>query len=85
MSVERRSRSFRLFITSDIIGLRHLLHEEALAVAIRHFMLAECAGDIVLVEMKEERLERHGIELQHERRNPDEREDSCMKRSIHPE
>jgi len=85
MSVERRSRPFRFFVAIDIIGLRHLLHEEAIAVAMRHLMLAEHAGDIVLVEMKKKRLERHRVELQDERRNPNERENSGMKQSIHEE
>ncbi len=46
-------------------------------------MLAEGAGDMLLVEMKKECLEWHGIELQQERRNPNEREDLRMKRSMH--
>jgi len=83
MSIERCSRAFRFFIAIDIIGFRHLLHQKTMAVAIRHFMLAERAGDIILVEMKKKRLERHRIELQHERRNTNERKNPRRKRSIH--
>jgi hypothetical protein len=45
-----------------------LLHEEAIAITMRHFMFALSSRDVFLIDMKEQKRERHSIQL-HGNRN----------------
>lgn len=82
MPVELGAGPFRFFIAIDIVGLRHLLHEEAMAVAMWHFMLAERTGNLALIEPEEQIVERNSVHLYEQSRDANHREYLRMKRCV---
>ena len=80
-----RAGAFRSFIGLVSIGFRKLLHQEAMAVAMRHFMFALSAGDVLLIDVEEQKRERHSIQLHRNRRDAEPGCPFNMKRNFQRE
>jgi hypothetical protein len=68
LSVELRAGAFGFFIVIVSVCFRKLFHQVAMAVAMRHYMFALSARDVFPIEMKEQKRERHSVQL-HGNRN----------------
>jgi hypothetical protein len=63
VAADLKRKSFRAFGIIRICGFCQLLHEIAIAIAMRHFMLAHCPRDLILIETEEQKIQRDGIKL----------------------
>jgi hypothetical protein len=83
LAAELEGKTLGALFIIRICGLCELLHQIAVAVAMRHFMLAERPRDLVLIEPEEQKIQRDGTKLYSNCSNAEPGEKPYMKRSAH--
>ncbi len=83
MSADLKRKSLGAFLGIRIRLFRKLLHQIAVPVAMRHFVLAQRPRDLILIETKEQKIQRDSTKLHDERSYAEPSKKLNMKRSAH--
>jgi hypothetical protein len=83
VTAQLQGESLRAFGIIRIRGFRKLLHQIAIAIAVRHFVLAQRPRDLSLIETKEQKIQRDSIKLHRNCSNTHPCEKFYMKRRVH--